>query len=135
VTWQLDTDTCIYLLEGRAPAAVERLRAVNSREVTTSAITAAELYFGALHSQRPGANVARVELSLRPFTVASFNTQAARKFAEIKQQLSSTGQLIGPMDLLIAATAIAQNNTLVTNNTREFSRVPGLRSENWIHPE
>jgi tRNA(fMet)-specific endonuclease VapC len=69
--------------------------------VTTSAITAAELYFGALHSRRPDANVARVELFLRPFTVTSFDTQAAREFAEIKQQLSATGQLIGPMDLLI----------------------------------
>ncbi len=127
----LDTDICIYLLNGRAPAVERKLRGLTSRQVATSAITVAELHYGALHSARPRKNLERIRLFLEPIQRIPFGDDAARAFGRIKQQFASTGALIGPMDLLIAATVASANATLVTNNRREFERVAGLRVADW----
>jgi len=128
----LDTDICIYLLRGKADAAVERLRQVDAAAVSVTAVTAAELRFGAVHSANPPRNLELVERFLVPLTMLPFDDLAAVHFAAIKQQLVSAGALVGPMDLLIAAIVRAHGATLVTNNVREFSRIPGLRVENWL---
>jgi len=127
----LDTDICIYLLTGRVPEVERRLRDVALNEIGTTAITAAELRFGALKSTRPRQNMARVESFLSPLSLAAFDDRAAIHFAQLKAVLSKSGKLIGPMDLLIAAICLANKATLVTNNIREFSKVPGLLVDNW----
>ncbi len=127
----LDTDISIYLLKGAIPAAAERLRGLDSSQVATTAITAAEIRYGAVHSARPKANLERVALFLAPLAVLPFDDAAAAQFASLKHDLLSTGRPIGAMDMLIAAIAIAGGHVLVTNNEREFRRVAGLEIENW----
>lgn len=128
----LDTDICIYLLNRRAPTVIQRLQETPADEVGTTSITAAELRFGALNSGRPRANLLRVEAFLAPLTQQPFENRAAAHYAQIKHHLRTQGQMIGPMDLLIAAVARSIGATLVTNNVREFSRVPGLNIESWL---
>ena len=127
----LDTDICIYLLTGRAPEVAERLRHMLATDVGTTAITAAELRYGALHSAKPAANLERVETFLAALETLPFDNAAATQFATIKQNLASRGTPIGVMDLLIAGIAVASGVTLVTNNVREFSRVETLSVVNW----
>lgn len=129
----LDTDTCIHLLNGTMPSdRVDRMRRMPASEVGASAITAAELRYGALHSGRPDANLERVEVFLAALVQVPFENVAASHFARIKQQLARRGRPIGVMDMLIAATALAAQATLVSGNLREFSRVPGLSAESWM---
>jgi tRNA(fMet)-specific endonuclease VapC len=127
----LDTDISIYLLNGRLPAVEQRLGSLPAEQLGTTAITAAELRFGALNSGRPQKNLARVETFLAPLTQVPFDEKAAIQFGNLKRQLVAKGQLIGTMDLLIAASVLAAGGVLVTNNVREFSRVPSLDLENW----
>lgn len=128
----IDTDTCIYLLRGKAPGVVERLRETPRDELGTTAFTVAELRFGALRSARPRENLLRVEKFVAPLIRVPFDDLAALHFALIKANLSDIGQLIGPMDMLIAATTLAVKATLVTNNVGEFRRIASLRVENWL---
>lgn len=128
----LDTDISIYLLKGEAPLVVDRLRALPADIIGTTAINAAELRYGAVHSQRPNKNIERVALFLAPLAVLPFDDEAAAHFARIKHDLASGGNLVGPMDLLIASIARASGATIVTNNVREFSRIKGLEVENWL---
>lgn len=128
----LDTDISIYLLNESLPAVTARLAGLPADQVGTTAITAAELRFGALNSGRPQQNLARVETFLSPLVQIPFDARAAVHFGPLKRLLTSQGQLIGTMDLLIASCALAVGGTLVTNNTREFSRVPSLNVENWV---
>jgi tRNA(fMet)-specific endonuclease VapC len=128
----LDTDISIYLLNESLPAVTARLAGLPADQVGTTSITAAELRFGALNSGRPQQNLARVETFLAPLVQIPFDTRAAVHFGNLKQLLTSQGKLIGIMDLLIASCALATGGTLVTNNVREFSRVPSLSLENWV---
>ena len=130
----LDTDTCVFLLRGKGEAVAKRLRELQVDLVAVTAITAAELRFGALHSARAAANLEQVEQFLAPLQMLPFANAASAHFAAIKESLSRAGLLIGPMDLLIAATVRAHGATLVTNNVGEFERVPGLKVENWMTP-
>jgi tRNA(fMet)-specific endonuclease VapC len=131
----LDTDVCVFLLRGRASGVAARLRQSNADEIAVTAITAAELRYGAVHSGNPPRNLEQVERFLAPLEILPFDSLAASHFAAIKQHLASTGNVIGPMDLLIAATSRANAATLATNNTREFTRVPGLLVENWCEAQ
>jgi len=128
----LDTDISIELLRGKHPDLVRRLRTTAAREVGTTSITLAELRYGALRSQNPTKNLERVEIFCAPLTLLGFDQAAAVHFAEIKRDLATSGALIGAMDLLIAAITRSVGATLVTNNTREFTRVPSLDVENWL---
>lgn len=109
----------------------DRLKGLSADQIGTTTITAAELRFGALNSGRPTENLARVATFLEPLVQVPFDQEAAIQFSSIKRFLVSKGQLIGIMDLLIASCTLAVRGILVTNNVREFSRVPSLRFENW----
>ena len=129
----LDTDTCIYVIN-RKEGVRERFRQ-HAAHTGISAITYAELRFGVAHSTRVAENERLVQEFRDDLNVLPFDAAAARHYGEIRQELSRRGELIGPLDLLIAAHARSQDATLVTNNEREFARVPGLRIENWLRPE
>ncbi len=126
----LDTDICIYAMNRRSPKVVAALRKHFDAGLGVSAVTVAELNYGA---QRTGSdrNLQALRQFLAPFEVAAFETQAAEVFGQLRAWLASQGTPIGPYDLQIAAQALALGVTLVSNNVREFSRVPGLRLENW----
>lgn len=132
----LDTNICIYLLNQRPgfERIVRHLDGLRRDQVGLSAITVAELEYGAAASRRQGDNFARLERFLVDFEVLAFDRRESRRYGPIRADLQARGTPIGPLDFLIAAHALALDAILVTNNTREFIRVPGLRVEDWTVP-
>ena len=127
--FQLDANVVIALLNGTTSPIALRLRRLAPRDIGVPAVVMHELYYGAFKSQRVEANVARVD-GLR-FPVVEFDQDDAKHAGEIRAQLASKGTPIGPYDVLIAGQARARKLTLVTHNTSEFARVPGLKVEDW----
>lgn len=127
----LDTDICIYIIKRNPPSVFERLRSCRAGDVGVSAITVAELRYGADKSQRPKQNHEGLDLFLAPLEIVSFGDDAALEYGKIRTQLESAGQPVGPLDMLIAAHARSLGITLATNNTAEFKRVRGLKVESW----
>ena len=128
----LDTNTCIYLIKEHPPEVLRRFNEYTVGAIGISSITAAELYFGVQKSQRPEANRRALEQFLLPLTVADFDENAAATYGHVRTQLEKQGTPIGSLDTLIAAHALSRDLTLVTNNVREFERVPNLKVENWM---
>jgi tRNA(fMet)-specific endonuclease VapC len=126
----LDTNICIYALNKRPPEVLDRLIDAGRHRVGISSITAAELAFGAAKNARAGTRVT-VEAFLATMPVFDWGGDAVWRYAETRLALERTGRRIGERDLLIAAHALALDRTVVTNDEAEFSRVPGLRCENW----
>ncbi len=131
----LDTNICSYILRKRPFEVLERLEKATEQgdEVGLSVVTASELLYGAYRKQHPRLiELVRDFLELLP--VYPFDLKAAEVYGEIRAILEKKGCPIGPYDLQIAAHAISKRAVLVTNNEREFRRVPGLRLENWTNP-
>jgi tRNA(fMet)-specific endonuclease VapC len=124
----LDTNTLIHYLKG-VPPVVAKLQACSPQEVAIPSIAAYELEYGAL---RLGTRRRKIVTGfLAGFAQIPFDHDAAREAARIRIDLEQHGIVIGPLDLLIAGTAISRSSVLVTNNGREFSRVKGLRTADW----
>lgn len=126
----LDTNICSYVLRRHPPGMLERFSRLERAEVWLSAIVAAELRFGAQKLQSARFQAA-VESWLAGFEIRVWPAQAGHHYAQVRAELERKGQTIGNMDLLIAAHALAEDAVLVTNNAREFLRVPGLAVEEW----
>jgi tRNA(fMet)-specific endonuclease VapC len=126
----LDTNICIHAIK-REAAVLSRLADRSPDDFGISAVTLAELWFGAAKSRRPQRTRASVEAFLKPFETLPFGRDAAQEYAEIRLQLEEAGRPIGERDLMIAAIARSLRLTVVTRNVREFSRVRGLRVESW----
>ena len=131
MTWLLDTNACIHLMKLREPL-VRRVRDAGPGALAVSTVTCAELWYGAAKSRHPQRNRADQDALLQPFRVVDFDGAAADRYASIRAQLARIGQPIGDRDLMIAATALANRMPIVTSNTGEFARVPGLRVEDWM---
>ena len=131
MTYLLDTNTCIRYLNGRAPNVLQRLQALPPAEVRVCAIVKAEMYYGAMKSIDPAYTLAQQRIFLDAFESLSFDDQSAEAYGRLRAELARRGTPIGPNDLLIAAIVLAHDLTLVTHNTTEFSRVPGLHLEDW----
>lgn len=127
----LDTNICIYVIRKQPAKVLERLMACALDEVALSVVTLAELAYGVSKSQAPERNREALELFVAPFQVLEYDAKAAFAYGEVRSELERKGTPIGAMDLLIAAQALAIGATLVSNNLREFRRVPGLATENW----
>ena len=127
----LDTNIVIYTIRNR-PEQVRRLFKQHEGQMCISAITMGELVFGAEHSQQVERNLADIEAMIARIEVLPFNNMAAYHFGQIRAQLYSVGQPIGPYDMMIAGHARASGLILVTNNMKEFARIPGLLLENWV---
>ena len=126
----LDTNVCVGLLKAQ-PAITGKLTAVPPNALYLCAVVKAELYYGARASQHIARNLATLQTFFGPYVSLGFDDGCAERYGELRADLRRTGQLIGPNDTMIAATALVHKLTLVTHNTREFSRVPGLRLEDW----
>jgi tRNA(fMet)-specific endonuclease VapC len=133
VTFLLDTNICIYALEQNA-AVLERLLAEKPVDVPLSVITEVELRTGAAKSTSTVRTTRLLENFLRPLTIVEFTSQDAAAYAAVRARLEHAGTPIRPLDILVAAQAVARKMTLVSNNEREFKRVPGLLIENWLGP-
>ncbi|HEY0796770.1 MAG TPA: type II toxin-antitoxin system VapC family toxin [Acidisarcina sp.] len=130
--YMLDTDISSYIMKRSHEAVLARLREVPVRDVCISVITKSELMYGVEVSPRRTQDQAALDAYLRHVAVLDFSDEAAIHYADIRAGLKRTGGLIGANDLFIAAHARCLGLVLVTNNTREFERVPGLRVENWV---
>jgi len=128
----LDTDTCIYIIKKQPVEVFNRLKKCSIGDVAVSSITVAELEYGAAKSSRPDQNRNALLAFLSPFEILPFDDQAAIHYGDIRSHLEKTGKIIGSMDMMIAAHARSIPLILVTNNSREFARVPDLRMENWV---
>ncbi|SHL49809.1 tRNA(fMet)-specific endonuclease VapC [Desulfatibacillum alkenivorans DSM 16219] len=129
--YMLDTNICIYLIKRRPTAVVDRLRALSISDVGISSITLAELEYGIAKSGKPEQNRDALTGFLAPLEIEAFGNEAAACYGALRAGLEKAGKPIGPMDMLIAAHALSLSAILVTNNAREFERVPGLVVENW----
>lgn len=127
----LDTNVCIYIIKAKPPAVLARFEYLKPSQVFISAVTVFELSYGVENSSARKRNLAALESFLRPLSIVDFTAQDARYAARIRAELKRKGTPIGPYDLQIAATALSNHFTLVTNNTAEFARVTGLKLENW----
>jgi tRNA(fMet)-specific endonuclease VapC len=128
----LHTNICIYIIKRKPEAVLEKFSGFPVGDVGVSVITLAELEYGAAKSSNPAMNRAALEQFVSPLEIAAFDRQAATTYGKIRMLLEKSGLPIGSMDFLIAAHALSLNVRLVTNNAKEFKRVPGLRVENWV---
>jgi tRNA(fMet)-specific endonuclease VapC len=128
--YALDTNSVSYFLKGLGRVA-ERLLAQPPSNVGLPSVVLYELEYGAARSQAPADLKARLDALLRMLRVLPFGEAEARAAARIRAKLESEGKPIGPMDVLVAATALEQRAVLVTHDTKEFRRVKGLRVEDW----
>jgi tRNA(fMet)-specific endonuclease VapC len=128
--YAVDTNSVSYFLKGKGRVA-QRLLAEAPSNVGLPSVVLYELEYGAARSQAPADLKARLDELLRALRVLPFGEAEARAAARIRVRLESEGKPIGPMDVLVAATALEQQAVLVTHNTKEFRRVKGLRVEDW----
>jgi tRNA(fMet)-specific endonuclease VapC len=130
VNYLLDTDTCIYWLNGR-DVVKSKLLSVGLNKTAICSITVAELYYGAYNSSRVEENLARAERFIQNITIIPLNNDVMGLFGELKAQLRRLGQPVADFDLLIASVALTESLVLVTNNTRHYERINKLKLENW----
>jgi tRNA(fMet)-specific endonuclease VapC len=130
VRYLLDTNIGIYAIKNHPPQVLARLRAHEADGIGLSSISVAELFFGAAKSGS-AKNLAALKRFLGPLEIADFDAHAAEVYGTLRATLEHVGTPIGPLDTQIAAHTLALGVVLVSNNTREFARVPNLRLENW----
>lgn len=134
MTYLIDTNIFIILLKKKGPDGAriaERLRREPDYGICTSSIVEAELWSGAAKYEVSSARRQTLTILLAPYRILSFNSACVPHYAAIRHHLEKLGRIIGGNDLLIAATALAHNLTVVTHNGAEFARVPGLKWEDW----
>lgn len=131
MTYLLDTNVCIRLLNNTSPAVSARLADQQPEDIYLSTVTQMELYYGAYRSAQVERNLAVLQRFFSQFTVLPLEPESARVAGRIRAELAALGTPIGPYDSQIAAIAMVNNLILVTHNTGEFSRVNGLQIEDW----
>jgi tRNA(fMet)-specific endonuclease VapC len=127
----LDTNICIYIRQSRPPEVLKRFQKLRPGEAVLSVITFGELLYGAAKSTKRAEAVARLEELRRLLPVLPLDESVADAYGAIRADLESRGERIGNNDLWIAAHSLATSLVLVTNNESEFSRVKGLKVQNW----
>ncbi len=128
----LDTNICIYFLKNQYPKLTNKILSHSPSELSISSITVFELEYGAEKSNWGDKTRQKLAMFLAPFNILPFTTEDAVMAGKIRGYLSKQGTPIGPYDIQIAAQGISRNIILVTHNTGEFSRVPGIKMEDWM---
>jgi len=127
----LDTNICIYIIKKNPLIVFDKFRSLSIGSIGISTITLAELQFGIMKSSNPEKNQEAIDKFLTPLVILDFDFNATIEYGKIRAYLEKKGTPIGPLDTLIAAHAKSQDLTLITNNVREFERIPSLKIENW----
>ena len=131
MTYLLDSNVCIRLINNSSPAVTTRLASQQPEDILISTITQLELYYGAYRSAQQERNLEILQRFFSQFNIIPLDPEAARIAGKIRAELAASGTPIGPYDVQIAAIAMANNLIVVTHNTKEFSRVNGLQIEDW----
>ncbi|GAG39619.1 unnamed protein product [marine sediment metagenome] len=129
--YMLDTNICIYIINKKPVKILQRLQTKKLFDIAISSITLSELEYGVNKSLKIEQNKIALFQFLLPIEIISYNGTAARTYGKIRAQLEKKGQPIGAMDILIGAHALSLNSILVTNNEKEFRKIPELKIENW----
>jgi len=128
----IDTNICIYIMNNHPPEVLQKFKNIGVGKIGISSITISELHYGVCKSNHIKKNIKRLDEFLSPFDILSYDENASRYYGKIRCQLEKQGNLIGPLDMLIAAHALSEKLILVTNNVKEFGRIKLLRIENWV---
>jgi tRNA(fMet)-specific endonuclease VapC len=128
----LDTNICIYIIKQQPVAVLKRFLEYQIGDIGISSITLSELRYGVAKSTHQEKNAKALDEFITPLEVVSFDEEAAHVYGDIRAALEKAGTPIGSMDMLIAAHAVSLGIPLVTNNTREFVRIPALNSIDWL---
>ena len=131
MNYLLDTNICIYVINEQPAQVLQRLIQAGRESLAISTITVAELAFGVAKSPRADSRV-KLENFLSKFPILDWDQSAAWVYGNVRKALEAKGQRIGERDLLLACQALSLDATMVTNNTREFERIEGLKLENWV---
>ena len=130
--FMLDTDTCIYIIKNKPEKVIQKFRTFTVSEIGISSITLSELFYGVSKSGKPDQNRLALTQFVAPMEILPYDDLAAQEYGEIRADLERKGTPIGSMDMLIGAHARSLGVTLVTNNEKEFTRIPNLKVENWV---
>lgn len=131
MSFLLDTNVCVQYLNGTSTTLKHNFESCQSDLIYLCSIVKAELMYGAIKSANPKKNMPKLKRFLEGFVSLSFDDQCAEVYGEIRAQLEKEGNIIGPYDMMIAAVALRNNMTLISHNTREFSRIPLLDLDDW----
>lgn len=127
----LDTNMCIYIIKKKPAHVLERFQKSRISDIGISSITLSELVYGAVKSSKPEQNHLALAQFAAPLEILAYDHSASPFYGHIRYHLERRGTPVGALDMLIAAHALSAGCILVTNNEREFQRVPGLKIENW----
>lgn len=130
--YMLDTNICIYIIKKHPAHVLEKFKHFDVGDICISSVTLAELMYGVQKSQHQQKNQSALTEFTSPLEVVSFDEEAAAHYGQLRTHLEKKGIPIGPLDMMIAAHALCTGSILVTNNKKEFSRVPHLKLEDWI---
>lgn len=129
--YMLDTNICIYAIKQKPEQVFQRLQKIDPQDVCVSSVTYAELVHGVEKSAAIEKNRLALSLLLANIEILDFDINAADQYGKVRADLEKKGTPIGPLDSMIAGHALSEGCTIVTNNASEFSRVKGLKIENW----
>jgi len=132
ISYMLDTNICIYIIKQKPINVINRFRQLPISSIAISSITLSELEYGVMKSSQPDQNQIALSQFVAPLDILPYGDNAAQYYGTIRAFLEKQGTPIGALDMLIAGHALSVNCTLVTNNEKDFSRVPELQIENWI---
>lgn len=130
--YMLDTNICIYIIKRKPQAIVERFLQTEISQIGISSITLSELMYGVSKSSKPEQNQMALAQFMAPLEISPYDDDAAQYYGDLRVYLEKQGTPIGSLDMLIAAHALSTASTLITNNEKEFIRIPNLKIGNWI---
>ncbi len=128
----LDTNTCVYIIKRKPPDVIERFKQTKISQIGISSITLSELLYGVSKSSKPGQNQMALTQFVAPLEILPYDDEAAQYYGNLRAHLEKQGTPIGSLDMLIAAHALSTESTLITNNEKEFIRIPNLKIDNWV---
>ena len=130
--YMLDTNTCIYIIKRKPVEVIDRFRQLQISQVSISSITLSELEYGVIKSSKPEQNHLALAQFLAPIEILPYGDATAEHYGKLRVYLEKHGTPIGSLDMLIAAHALSTGCILITNNLKEFERVPNLKINNWV---
>jgi tRNA(fMet)-specific endonuclease VapC len=129
--YMLDTNICIYIIKKKPADVIKRFQKARISDIGISSITLSELVYGVVKSLKPEQNHVALAQFAAPLEILAYDHKASQYYGDIRYNLEKQGTAIGALDMLIAAHALSMGCILVTNNEKEFNRVPNLKVENW----